>query len=52
MLYETISPVNTFRVIFNAYFGTDYEILPDISYYSPIPDIYDFEQFDNPCKEQ
>jgi len=26
---ESISPVNTFRLIFNHYFGTDYELLPD-----------------------
>ncbi len=48
-LYNTISPVNTFRVIFNAYFGTDYELLPDKSYYSPIPNIFNFEEFRNPC---
>jgi hypothetical protein len=33
-LYEDITPVNTFRVIFNAYFGTDYEMLEDRSYSS------------------
>jgi hypothetical protein len=33
-LYEDITPVNTFRVIFNAYFGTDYERLEDKSYFS------------------
>jgi tetratricopeptide (TPR) repeat protein len=33
-LYEDITPVNTFRVIFNHYFGTNYEILEDESYYS------------------
>lgn len=32
-LYESITPVNTFRVIFNTYFGGDYEILPDVSIY-------------------
>jgi hypothetical protein len=31
-LYPSISPVNGFRAIFNAYFGTSYELLPDISY--------------------
>lgn len=31
-LWEDITPVNTFRVIFNYYFGTDYEMLPDRSY--------------------
>ena len=28
-LCESISPVNTFRLIFNNYFGTEYEMLPD-----------------------
>lgn len=34
MLYDTITPVNTFRVIFNVYFGGKYELLPDISRYA------------------
>ena len=33
-LYPTITPVNTFRIIFNHYLGGQYELLPDISYYS------------------
>jgi hypothetical protein len=32
LLYPTISPVNSFRVIFNEYFGTSFELLPDLSY--------------------
>ncbi len=28
-LYATISPVNSFRVIFNSYFGTNLPLLPD-----------------------
>jgi len=31
-LYPTITPVNSFRIIFNAYFGTSYSLLPDLSY--------------------
>ena len=31
-LYKDITPVNTFRAIFNAYFGADYEMLEDKSY--------------------
>lgn len=31
-LYDSISPVNSFRVLFNTYFGTDYELLPDKNY--------------------
>lgn len=33
-LYPGISPVNTFRLIFNRYFGTNYELLEDRAYYS------------------
>lgn len=33
-LYNSITPVNTFRIIFNNYFGTDYKLLEDKSYFS------------------
>jgi hypothetical protein len=36
-LYTTITPVNTFRLMFNRYFGGTYSLLPDRSYFS----IYD-----------
>ncbi|MDM7999085.1 MAG: hypothetical protein QUS33_03555 [Dehalococcoidia bacterium] len=29
-LYDSISPVNTFRIVFNQYFGADYDLLPDV----------------------
>lgn len=31
-LYDSITPVNSFRVLFNTYFGTNYELLPDKNY--------------------
>lgn len=34
LLYESISPINTFRLIFNRYFGGQYDLLEDISYFS------------------
>jgi len=43
LLYESISPVNTFRVIFNTYFGGNYELLDDISYFSTVDDPYELE---------
>ena len=46
-LYPSISPVNTFRVIFDTYFGADLEMLPDKSYYSPIDTPYDFFEVRN-----
>lgn len=41
-LYEGITPVNTFRVILNRYFGTDYQLLKDISYFSTWSHPYKF----------
>jgi hypothetical protein len=32
VLYPTITPVNSFRLIFDTIFGTHYGLLPDISY--------------------
>ena len=32
-LYETITPVNSFRIVFNHYFGTHYPLLEDRSYH-------------------
>ena len=39
-LYPTISPVNTFRIILDNYFGKQYPLLKDVSYDTPL------EQFD------
>jgi len=33
-LYPEISPVNSFRVVLNQYFGAAYDLLPDRSFYS------------------
>ena len=42
-LYDAITPVNSFRVLFNHYFGTSYPLLEDKSYYTSSRYIYDFE---------
>ena len=42
-LYPDLSPVNTFRVIFNTVFNADLEQLPDRSYYSEYQTPYDFK---------
>lgn len=42
LLYQTITPVNTFRVIFNCIFNTDFEILNDESYFSTWNQPYKF----------
>jgi len=50
-LYSTITPVNTFRLVFNAYFGGNYDMLEDVSYFSPVPKLYDFSEIPNKCGE-
>lgn len=49
-LYPQISPVNSFRYIFNNYFGGKYDMLPDVTYFSPTPKLYNFSVVNNPCK--
>ncbi|OQX62502.1 MAG: hypothetical protein B6I38_03620 [Anaerolineaceae bacterium 4572_5.1] len=41
-LYPTISPVNTFRILFNTYFGSEYELLPDKNYFNPSQRQFDY----------
>jgi hypothetical protein len=36
-LYDTITPVNSFRVVLNKYFGANLELLDDRSFYSTWP---------------
>jgi hypothetical protein len=51
-LYPGISPVNSFRVVLNAYFGANIPLLSDQSYYSPIPYIYNFSPVANSCNNK
>ncbi len=44
MLYKSISPVNSFRVVFNQYFGGRNSILPDESYLSTYDAPYNFHR--------
>ena len=41
-LYNTMTPVNTFRVLFNDYFNTNFEILEDRVFFSPYAKPYIF----------
>ncbi len=42
LLYPQITPVNSFRVIFNHYFGEQCNLLPDKSYFSTATHLYKF----------
>ena len=46
-LYDSISPVNTFRVIFNQYFNAQLPLLPDNSYYAPPAPPYSWTHWKN-----
>jgi hypothetical protein len=54
LLYPAITPVNSFRVVFNTYFGTDFPMLPDLTYYSPWVNPYNFvdvtDHIETTCK--
>jgi hypothetical protein len=52
-LYQHVTPVNSFRVLFNHYFAADYPYLEDLSYYvwgKGIGDFPDDKIFPNQCK--
>ena len=42
LLYPSISPVNSFRVLFNQFFDANYALLPDRHYYSSWSFPFDF----------
>jgi hypothetical protein len=47
---ETVTPANTFRIIFNEYFGQDLELLDDVSLYSDYDDPFNWKVVPNSCK--
>lgn len=45
VLYPSVTPVNTFRLVLNLYFGTDLELLPDKSYiFQETGNLYDVDK--------
>lgn len=48
LLYPSISPVNSFRVVFNAYFGGDFPLLEDVSRFSTYELPYDYSIIADP----
>jgi hypothetical protein len=51
VLYDTISPVNSFRVVLNEYFDQSLPILEDRSYFSGYNNPQNFEFIENPYIE-
>ena len=46
-LYEGISPVNSMRVVFNTYFGTDLAILPYRGNFAQDTNLYEYQDMSN-----
>ncbi len=51
VFYPDLTPVNTFRLVLNYYFGTHYAKLPDTSHFSSIARPYGFLTYD-PTRER
>ena len=48
-VHDRMSPVNTFRIVFNEYFGADLPLLPDRVYLTPnYARMYDFTEYERP----
>ncbi len=41
--YQTITPVNTFRIVFDKFFGENLKLLPDKTFYTSYEEIYGFK---------
>jgi hypothetical protein len=50
-LYPSISPVNSFRVVFNEYFGASFPLLEDKSYHSTRFKMFEFTLEPNTCPQ-
>jgi hypothetical protein len=48
-VYPSITPVNTFRLVFDQYFGGNYGFVPDQSYFSKDDFPYAFEKVASSC---
>ena len=52
LLYPSISPVNSFRVVLNSYFEKNLPLLEDLSYFGPEDDRNANQLVPNPCVHQ
>jgi hypothetical protein len=50
LLYPAITPVNSFRVIFDRYFGGNFDLLKDRSFFSYYQTPFEFKYVPNSCK--
>jgi hypothetical protein len=48
-IYDTITPVNSFRTVFNQYFGDSFNLLKDVSHFSDDDAPYAFKEIPHTC---
>lgn len=49
MVYDTITPVNSFPTVLNQYFGGDFKLKDDVSYFSDDDAPYAFKEIPHTC---
>jgi len=52
LLYPSISPINSFRTVFNAYFGASFDPLPDKTYFSLFEVPYNFIEITDTVRDE
>lgn len=52
VLYPTITPVNSFRIVLDEFFDARLPLLEDVSYFSTPDHLYDFEIVPNPATDK
>lgn len=51
LAYPSITPVNSFRLVFNTYFGANYPLLEDVSYFTWQTNDVEYEIIPNTCAD-
>lgn len=50
LFYNSITPVNVFRILFNSYFNAEFDLLPDRSYFSAQDQHFNLVEMPNECE--
>jgi hypothetical protein len=52
VLYSSITPVNSFRVVLNSYFSQNLPLLEDKSYFAPLKNRNEYQLMPNTCSDK
>ncbi len=50
-MHDHLSPVNNFRIVFNKYFGGEFKMLPDKSFFAPADSLFEFVEVTHRIRE-